>query len=292
MALRTLMEGVFLYRTILVIASILISLVALATFLIFTGHVSRGYEVLSPDEKVNIANNWLTTEDVAIKYQPYFYMRPDTTSPDALMLWWHAVDDRQSNTLALIYHATWEDEILPNPFLHHLYRIYRAIYYGIPVRDIEYVQINVSYLDGTIQRVRYEGTFSDRYNSLISEHKIIKIISYKDTVLEYSYRTDGSIVSTREIKSLEVPLRFGVASWSHQFILLDSEDASYTQKLEMPLVYLDDDSYRRYKFVRKSQGDYVTRESPIVRFAALFLMICFLGLPYTVLRIWRLIMRT
>jgi hypothetical protein len=273
------------------VVGFLLSLVALATFLMFTGYVSRSYEVLKPDEKVKIANDWLTLTDVALKYQPQFYMRPDTTSPNVLMLWWHAVDDRTSNTLALIYHVTWEDEILPNPLLHQLYRIYRAIYYGMPVRDIEYVQINISYIDGTIQRVRYEGTFADNYDSLISEHKIIKIISHKDGVLEYSYRVDGSIVSIREIDSLEVPLRFGVASWSHQFVLLDPEDILYTQKLEMPLVYLDDDNYRRYKFARKSQGDYVTHESSLVRFASIVLFICFLGLPYIFWRAWRLVRR-
>lgn len=280
-----------MYRAILMVVGFLLSLVALATFLMFTGYVSRSYEVLKPDEKVKIANDWLTLTDVALKYQPQFYMRPDATSPNVLMLWWHAVDDRTSNTLALIYHVTWEDEILPNPLLHQLYRIYRAIYYGMPVRDIEYVQINISYIDGTIQRVRYEGTFADNYDSLISEHKIIKIISHKDGVLEYSYRVDGSIVSIREIDSLEVPLRFGVASWSHQFVLLDPEDILYTQKLEMPLVYLDDDNYRRYKFARKSQGDYVTHESSLVRFASIVLFICFLGLPYIFWRAWRLVRR-
>ena len=48
----------------------------------------------------------------------------------------------------------------PAPLLHWIYYVYRAIVYGMPVRDIEYIQINITRRDGLIQKILYEVQYS------------------------------------------------------------------------------------------------------------------------------------
>lgn len=269
----------------------LVSLTVLALFLAMTGYIPRDYDVLNPSDQIDVSGVSLTVEEAAKMYRPYFYIDPNTNSPPAIMLWWHAVDDRKNRDLVLIYHMVWEDEIHPNPVIHRIYRLYREIYYGTPVFDVEYVQINVSYEDGSIRRVRYEGTFSDGYYAPIHKHKVVVIVSDGISAVENVLHTDGTVKASRQVSPPKFPLRFGVASWSHQFVLLESSDTSYTSEISMPMKFLSDEEYQKYKFARKSQGDFVTREPSWIGFTAGVLFLCLLGLPYLVWYTWSLLCR-
>lgn len=269
----------------------LILITSFVFFLVMTGHLPRSYKVFDPNRQIEISGVFLTVEEVAKRYKPHFYMRSDTFSPPALMLWWHAIDDQENRSLVLIYHVLWEDEIHPNPIIHNIYRLYRALYYGIPVRDIEYVQINISYEDGSIRRVRYEGTFSDDYYAPIHKHKMVLITSDGNNATEYMLQNDGSVQLSRKIPPPEKPLCFGVVSWSHQFVLLNSNKSSYDSKISIPLKFLSDEEYQKYKFARRSQGDFVSREDSLVVFMAGFLFFFLLGIPYTVWRLYFFISR-
>lgn len=81
-------------------------------------------------------------------------------------MWYEAVQEDES--LVLIYHPVWEKEIHPNPILHRLYSAFRAVYYGLPLLDIEYIQININREDGTIRKVRYETSVPGDYYRVTS----------------------------------------------------------------------------------------------------------------------------
>jgi hypothetical protein len=170
--------------------------------------------------------------------------------------------------LVLVYHPAWENEIHPNPILHRLYSAYRAVYYGLPLWDIEYIQININREDGTIRKVRYETSVSGDYYRALSLHHYVFVNKDNGTYNKKVVDGDGKLIG--ETTDISLPLRdghrlsFGILTWSHQLILLDASPEGYTIEMQMPLEHLSERDYAKYKFCRKSQGDYVTTESKII----------------------------
>lgn len=181
-------------------------------------------------------------------------------------MWYEAVQEDES--LVLIYHPVWEKEIHPNPILHRLYSAFRAVYYGLPLLDIEYIQGNINREDGTIRKVRYETSVASDYYRALPPHRYVFVNKDNGTYSKKVLDNDGKVVE--ETTDISLPLRdgrrlsFGILTWSHQLILLDANPDDYTIEMQMPLEYLSEQDYAKYKFCRKSQGDYVTTESKIV----------------------------
>lgn len=146
--------GIVFLLTVLAVASI-------TSFI--TGYRPRDYLTLSSSIVVKIAGQPVLIEQLAHDFKPLLFLAPENISPPAVEMWWEAIDTGDS--IALVYHPVWQDERHPVPALGYIYSIYRAIVYGIPLRDIEYIQINVAYSDGRISRVRYEGSSSTFYYS-------------------------------------------------------------------------------------------------------------------------------
>ena len=192
-------------------------------------------------------------------------------------MWWEAID--AGDAIALVYHPVWQDERHPAPLLHWLYYAYRAIVYGMPVRDIEYIQINISRADGRIQRVRYEGSTATAYNQPIAEHIRITIdrsgAEYTETAT-----LPNEQPRVRPVQVAGPRLSFGIATWSHQFILLENCADSYTVPVPMTLVYLTEENYAKHKLARRSQGDFATREGLVGRTAKSVIRTVMLGVPY------------
>ena len=64
-----------------------------------------------------------------------------------------------------------------------LYAVFRAAYYGYPLIDVEYFQVNVSRADGAVSRILLETSGSDSYFQAIPAH----IVSHVDAVGEATY---------------------------------------------------------------------------------------------------------
>jgi len=81
----------------------------------------------------------------------------------------------------------------------------------------------------------------------------------------------GNLVAPVEEASLpseDGRLRFVVATWNHLFRLrLDAIPDE--RELAFPLRFLDGETYRQHKYARKSQGDYATRENPLLKWLAI-----------------------
>ena len=241
---------------------------------IMTGAIKRSYPTLDAKALVSVQGSGVPIEDLAFKHQPLLFMHENTTSPPALGMWWEAID--ASDTIALIYHPIWQDEIHPIPWVDQLYRVYRAIYYGTPVRDIEYIQVNIRRSDGLIQRIRYEDTSADSYYAPTSDHR--PVIINRDG---YDYIEQSN--HSRKVSVNGTQIRFGIATWSHQLTLLEGNNHNYTIPVNMQLSYLYEEDYKRYRLARRSQGDFVTRESFLSKTTKVILIGTNMVLPYMIM---------
>ena len=239
----------------------LLLLLASWIFLFYTGHAGRAYEVLRPGAHIVIGQQSLTVAQAAERYQPLLFMVEGTSSPAQLHMWYEAV--RADDTLTLVYHPVWENETHPNRVTDLLYGLFRAAYYGYPLFDIEYIQVNVAMADGLVGAMRFETGFGEDYSSPVNEH-LVAVVAHRTGggYLMRISRRSGEFVREEEVRPLfqnGVQPCLGILTWNHLLVLRQEGDKSYTQPVRMRLVYLEEEDYARYKIARRSQGDYATR---------------------------------
>lgn len=245
-----------------------------------TGRTRRAYSTIAPDYTLEIAGDRLDVHDLAIAYQPVMHLRPETLSPPLLWVWYEAVS--AGDNLDLVYYHVWENEIHPNPFIHKAYALFRAAYYGYPIRDIEYLQVSVRRSDGRVSGLMFETSPQEDYNVAISEHLIARYTLRPDGL--YDRRTtkrDGELVSeTSDLELLFDDRRIQALAqtWNHLTRLLNPEDLS-AYPLSTNLRNLTAGEYSRDKFVRKSQGDHRTAENPVSRVIGMLAMFFNLLIP-------------
>ncbi|MCX6227036.1 MAG: hypothetical protein NTV01_20195 [Bacteroidia bacterium] len=269
-----------IFVNILLFCLILLLSVLIASY--FTGRDKRSYKTFLPSDTLNIGGEIFTIENLAQQYKPEMYLRPSTPTPKLEWIWYEATPN--DSTIDLNYHFAWENEINPNKTIHYLYSIFRAAYYGYPLYDIEYFQINVNKSTGLVQRIRFETSNSDYYFPPVVEHIIIAID--KDENGNY-YKTKisstGEKISSGELIDVVFDnrrIKAGVQTWNHLSRLLDKNVISeYSLLQDMPLKFLSESDYKNYKFVRKSQGDPKTKENRITFNIAAVLVFIFVSIP-------------
>lgn len=259
-------------------AGILALLLLLVLFVsALTGKTPRAYSVLDPGTRITIHGETLTCEEMAQRYQPVMKRISTFPTPPLLEVRYEVID--QPDAYAINYYHVWEDEIHPNPLIHALYRLFRAAYYGYPVRDVEYIQVNVSKKDAEVIKIRFETSPGEDYFVVASVH----------LVDQYFWRSQGlydRLLSSRsgtEISRTEnVPFLFtdhhpivGIATWNHLTRRILSSDTAYDQVLNAKLIPLDAVTYKEDKYVRKSQGDFQTHENPFWRFIGMGAMVLY-----------------
>ena len=189
-------------------------------------------------------------------------MRPETYSTRPVKMWYEVVDG--GNHWGIVYHPEWQDERHPNLLIHVLYGIYRAARYGFPLRDVEYVQIDVNKADGRIDRIRYETSPQDDFYAFVSEHWLVYIDRSQEGYLKRITTAEGVVVRpptiVEEDLSALTNLRLGVVTWNHLSKMLVA-NSPYTEPVPFPLRHLDEKTYRLHKYARKSQGDYATPDT-------------------------------
>jgi hypothetical protein len=218
----------------------------------YTGHDKRTYITLQPTDTLHVAGKTFTAEKLAHQYKPEMYLRPNTPTPPLKWVWYEATPN--DSTIDLTYHFAWEDEINPNKTLHIFYSMFRAAYYGYPLYDIEYFQVNVNKKTGLVKNIRFETGPDDNYFPTVVKH--IKISFDRSTDGNYYC---GNTLSAPLFDSMHV--KAGVQTWNHLSRLLDKNVAAeYSLLQNAPLKFLTDEDFSKYKFVRKSQGDHFTSE--------------------------------
>ena len=230
-----------------------------------TGRDKRSYSVLNPNDMLKIDGQTNTVQGFSSIYSPFVFKQADVNTPPLLWIWYNAVD--AGDHIDFIYYFVWENEINPNPVIHSSYSIFRAFYYGYPLLDIEYFQIEVSKSDGKVVGMMFETGPSDDFYSIVNEHIVVKASMAPSSSYNVRYinRSTGA-----EIKSAEMAPQFigshlnvGVQTWNHLSILINSRNTLiYTENITPnDLKFLSGTDYSSYKFVRKSQGSHVTNEN-------------------------------
>jgi len=269
-------------KFVLCLVVVLYLLVVLLVGLALSGHNSRGYKVLASDNLVEIMGKQITVSELAADNLPQYFIRSETSSPPLLWIWYEAIPTE--TRVDIVYYLVWEGEINPNPFIDRFYWIFRTVYYGYPVRDIEYIQVGISRSDGSIDRIRFETSLTSDYYAVFSKHTIVQLDRLSgNTFRELLTDNKGSLLnSTQEIEVALLPngcLPMGVSTWNHLSTLLTPGNANYSIKLSAPLKYLTEFDYKYYKFVRKSQSDYHTAENHIETSLTILAAFILIGLP-------------
>lgn len=262
--------------------AVLLLVGAATAICMLTGYQRRSYAVLPESAQLIVGDVPVPLGHLAATFQPRLMHRPNDFSPPAIVMWWEAIDS--GDDVVLVYHPVWQDERHPSSLLHWFYYVYRAIVYGIPVRDIEYIQVNISLRSGTIRRLRYEASTASYYSQAISQHIKVTLARSATGFEERALMPDGTL-RQRAIRSPQPPLTFGITTWSHQFSLLDDTPGAYTVPVTMPLAPLSDADYAKYKLARRSQGDFATPEAMISKIAKGIVQAVFLGPPYLISRL-------
>ncbi|GAA1871398.1 hypothetical protein [Myceligenerans crystallogenes] len=234
-------------------------------FLHLTGHEARAYPVLADDAEVEVAGRAVTVAQLAERYLPRFHLAPGHPTPPLLGFVYDAVG--QDDRLVLNYFQVWEDEIHPQAVQDLAYRVYRGARYGIPTRDIEYVQVDVDLATGDVAAVTFEGTPGDDYFVHRSVHLVETYRRAGDGTYHRTVTTrTGEPVS--EQSGVSVPLDgthvgLAVATWNHLTRLAEPADEPVDAGAAVPLAPLTDDAYQAGKYSRKSSGEFGTPGSTL-----------------------------
>lgn len=224
-----------------------------------TGRVKRAYATLAPNTVVKIAEVEKSLDGWAQEYRPVMMLRSRLPTPPLLKVLYEGID--QPDTLVLVYYHVWEDEVHPDPVYHRLYWLFRAAFYGYPVRDIEYFQVTVDKHSGEVAQVLYETTPGADYFPRLSKHILAR---YQRTATGYSLtlsERDGGYISEQQNAEVQFQGRHivvGVATWNHLTQAVKPSDVDFDVTTQVPLGVLTDQAYRDGKYVRKSQGDFKT----------------------------------
>ncbi|TXJ05174.1 MAG: hypothetical protein E6Q27_06245 [Aeromicrobium sp.] len=243
-----------------------IYLVGVLAFNALTGHVPRAYEdqVLPVDSTVDIAGTQFTVDEVAARFRPSMSIASENKTPPILDVKYEVIDNTDANAWSLVYFFVWEDETHPNALYDRSYWIYRAARYGYPVRDIEYVQIDVDKTTGEINRIRFESSPDDDYNPTFAQHYTDQYVQNADG--SYRMFKDGSgDVKPFSLPSVQVPfdgekVSLAAATWNHLYRLARDSDHLVDGSQSARLSYLTAEEYQNVKYVRKGTGDFRTSE--------------------------------
>lgn len=247
----------------MIVAIIILIFVSFSVAALFTGKDMRAYDVLSPSEHISIAGKEWIAADLAAEYAPIVKIRSSNFSLPLLQIKYNLVPGE--GTVDIVYYFVWEDEIHPNAFIHAIYKYFRAVYYGIPVRDIEYFQITINRESGIVEKIRFETSPGDDYYVNYSKHLIAVYNGGENSVYEKTLidKSTGEILSQQEDCLVDFQNRHvlvGVMTWNHLSGLLHDQN-DFDKTYQVSLENLSDEDYQNGKYVRKSQGDHATREN-------------------------------
>jgi hypothetical protein len=253
-----------------------------------TGRDSRSYNTLAATEIVQVGDQSLSMAELAAKYSPEFLLHRANPSPPLLWTWYEAIPTEK--TIDIVYYAVWENEVNPDPRIDKAYALFRAAYYGYPIRDIEFMQISVDRQSGEVVGLLFETSPGEDYFVTISEHITARYTIQKDgTFLETLKNRDDEQVSQQpgiQVIFRENHPQIYVQTWNHLSRLLRQDDTN-VEKISSELKYLSAQEYSQYKFSRKSQGDHKTVANPISLLVAFICILVFVQIPAAILLLLR-----
>ncbi|MDW7691481.1 hypothetical protein R9C00_17960 [Flammeovirgaceae bacterium SG7u.111] len=235
-------------------AAIIFSIIVFVGFTV-TGKINRAHHVLPEKSSVTVAGQSMDLAAFAQKHQPSFYASSTVSQPNKL--YYEVVDT--TGIYAIIYHAEWKNEEHPNMALDVLNKTAGLAYYGFNFHDVEFVQIDVDKTTGEIIKVLAPTVFAEEVNTGGRQKLLVTkdLDSYYASILD----ENGNELSKKNLAfPVQSPLAIDVLNWNHLMVVASGIDGK--SKLEFPLVYLDDETYKSEKFARRDHAEYFTPKSP------------------------------
>lgn len=241
--------------------------IAILLGLAATGREPRAYEVLEPSARIEVAGRPEVVDALATRYQPHYFLPPGVATPPLLEVTYEAVPNDER--VDLVYHFVWQGEENPAATANALYAVFRAAYFGYPLRDIEFVQVSVELRSGWVREVLFESADEVPFEQLVQRHlrgRYTRAGAEATYLLELK-APDGQILETAKPVTLHFAeprrLTLEVATWNHLSKPAAATELPGWQKLDAPLRSLAAEEYRDLRFARKSQGDHRTAASRI-----------------------------
>jgi hypothetical protein len=212
----------------------------------FTRKFHRNYEVLNPDVALTVAGETASVATMAEQYAPVFFADPrlGNMRPDNLLF------EAQSPATRLVfnYYLSWKDEIHPNPVMNPLYRGFRSVVYG-SARDIEFVQVAVSFKSGEVRGFAFERDPSGRHDHPNPSHALVQGVRTKGEK-QFTVTVAGKTHGAMNVQFDDQRLCILVATWNH---IYDFYTGDGIQLADTPLKFLSDDLYKKYYMARRSR---------------------------------------
>lgn len=185
-----------------------------------TGRTPPGYARLAPDARLKAGGRTQTAREAAEAFSP----RLSLGGFEAPTVCYFEVLPAQGDKVQVIYRFSWPDERHPIAALHHLYKLWRRLYFASP-EDVEFVWVEADLATGKLVRLAYESPEG------------LYIVRHRYREHDKGFEVSGAHPLLR------------VASWNHIFEPAAPAEAAFPAALE----HLDDGLYRELRMGRRSQ---------------------------------------
>jgi len=229
-----------------------------------SGRIDRSYEVVPEVTEVKVEQMKISATAFVHSHEPKFFIKKDYETPELLAVEYELIDHEDQYTI--VFHPIWKDEDVPDQVLNWLYKAYRFVYYGLSLKDIEFLQIDIDKKSDEIVKVMCEtplpdASFYDSYQT----HYTTKIVKEGQGYVKTIENEEGEMIERNEnfVLGNSKKLNIDVISWNHLMDIHPPIASENYTELDASLSYLTNEEYKNWKLVRRSQGDFKTTESPM-----------------------------
>ncbi len=253
----------------MIFAIIILLIIAFLLSAYFTGRKSRSYKIIPFHTTIRLGDEEISTFEFANRYQPKIFSNPQNPSQPILWTWYEIIESE--NTYDIVYYNCWENEISPKKSFDFIYKIFRSVYFGYPLYDIEYLMVKVSKNNYEIENVTFETSISNDYNKKIVTH-YINFLNQEDKNIYTNLIKDkkGKVIRENKISIDKVgfKIHLGIQTWNHMLCPISNKNRNvYSAFQNSPkLKELSDTDYKKYKFSRKSQSEHKTETEKVSLF--------------------------
>jgi len=252
-------------KTILIIVVLII--IAFLIVAYFTGRKSRSYNIFPFNTQIKIGENQVSTLEFANTYHPKLFSNPKNPTQPILWTWYEIIET--DNSYDIVYYHCWENEVNPKKSFDVVYKIFRSVYFGYPLYDIEYVLVKVNKTSFKVENITFETSINSNYNQEIVMH-YVNSISRKDenSFIDLVSDKSGNDIesSTILLDKTESKIHLGIQTWNHMLCPISNTNRMFYSSIQNTgkLKQLTNTDYKAYKFSRKSQSKYKTESKPLI----------------------------
>lgn len=207
----------------------------------------RKYKVLPEDAEILFKGNPSKIREIVKEYQPIIYQKRILKGYAPSFMLYEAIDRKEE--VMINYYTCWKDEIHPFIIIHFLYKIFRILYYGSSY-DIEFITLIIDKSSGEILKLEMESDSHNNPHTFFSDHIKLSLEKNKDNY--YDLKIKNKFAGKIHLPKQDNRVKIEAITWNHVYgIYKEGED--YLEFKEIPLVYLTDKLYKKYRIFLRSK---------------------------------------